>query len=170
MSLPVEHVKMSEASMKQLMDFATIMMGLDVPKAAKAKADVIAIIEAAGWVMDTIPTLQKAAEVPDLCDSEGNPRPRTFQHDFNGKGVMRECVAINIPEQDKPGGQEPVPVAVNGSQMWITRNKKVVIPVEYVEVLENAEQFIYPETRDGLNEEGLGEPRVVKAYPFSYVA
>ena len=169
MSFPVEHVALEEASFKQLKEFATIMMGLEVPGAAKSKEDVRAIIETAGWSKDTIPTFQKSSDVPELCDSEGAPRPRTFEHNFNGKR-MCECVAINIPETDKPGGQEPVPVSVNGSQMWIPRNERVVIPVEYVELLEHAEEFIYPETRDGLNEHGLGEPRVVKVYPFSYVA
>lgn len=169
MSLPVEHVQLEAATMKQLMDFATIMMGLDVPKSAKTKAEVLTIIEESGWLKDTIPTFQKAAEIPVLCDSDGNPRPRTFMHEFNG-GAERECVAINIPDTDKPGGQEPVPAAVNGSQMWIPRNKRVVIPVEYVEALENAEQFIYAETKQGMNEEGLREPQIVKAYPFSYVA
>ncbi|MCG8447188.1 MAG: hypothetical protein MI753_15910 [Hyphomicrobiales bacterium] len=170
--LPVEHVAISKANLKQLQDFAGVMMGLDVAEDAK-KADIIALIEAAGWPKDTIPTLQKSAEFPAISDSDGIPRPRTFMHKFNG-GAERQCVAIVIPEEDKVGGSEPVPVSCNGVQIWIPRNERHAIPLEYVEILENAEMFVYPpitaETTMQQMEMGLREPRVVKQYPFSYAA
>ncbi|UWQ30258.1 hypothetical protein [Leisingera sp. M523] len=169
--LPVEHVAISKANLKQLQDFAGIMMGLDVSQDAK-KADIIALIEAAGWSKDTIPTLKKSSDIPVVSDADGKPRPRSFQHEFGGK--ERECVAIMIPEEDKPGGSEPVPVACNGVPLWIPRNKREVIPMEYVEILENAEMFVYPQLSAAATmqqmEMGLREPRVVKQYPFSYVA
>lgn len=170
--MPVERVKIDKATLPQLHDFAVIIFGLEVPEKA-TKADILSVIDAAGYTQDTIPLLKKSSEIPVLSDANGDPRPRTFMHKFNG-GAERECVAITIPEQDTPGGEEPVPVSVNGQQLWIPRNGRQVIPIEYVEALENAEKFIYApisaDTTMQQMEMGLREPRVVKEYPFSYAA
>ncbi|MDE4189669.1 hypothetical protein [Phaeobacter gallaeciensis] len=169
--LPVEHVAVSKANLTQLTQFAELMMGLEVPEGAK-KDDIKVLIETAGWTKDTIPTLKKSSEIPAVSDSNGKPRPREFMHEFGGK--ERKCVAIVIPEQEKPGGAEPVPVSCNGVQLYIPRNEPHAIPVEYVEILENAEKFVYPpimpDTSMQEMETGLREPRVVKEYPFSYAA
>ena len=46
-----------------------------------------------------------------------------------------------------------------------------VVPIEYVEVLANAEKFVYAEydpEKDG-GRGGLKKPQIVKEYPFNYV-
>ena len=159
--MEVERVYLGEAKKADLEHHAAVVMGLDISK-CKTADDLRGLITAAGWHDNKIPILQKAASIPTISDSNGTGRPSPFKHDFNGK--ERDCLKIMIPEEDDAGGSEPVPVSVNGTLMYIPRASQVVVPAEYVEVLENAEQFIYPPS-----DNGLPTPKVVKAYPFSYV-
>lgn len=159
--MDVERVYLSEAKVDDLKQHAHMVMGLDISKCKNAD-DLRALIVNAGWQDKKIPILQKASSIPAVSDSNGTGRPAPFTHEFNGKN--RECLKIMIPEEEKAGGSEPVPVQLNGSLMYIPRAETVVVPAEFVEILENAEQFVYPPS-----DEGLPTPKVVKAYPFQYV-
>ncbi|GAB5434794.1 MAG: hypothetical protein EpisKO_41640 [Epibacterium sp.] len=169
--IPVKRVMIEDANEKQLRDFVTILMGLEV-KADATKDEMMNLLEVAGYHLPDIPTMQRADDAPLFSDATGAPRPRTFTHKFGGK--ERECVAIFINQEDKPGGEEPVPVSVNGVQLWVPRGERCVIPAEYVEVLENAEKFVYAPLSASATmaemEQGLREPRIIKEIPFSYVA
>lgn len=169
--IPVKRVMIENATEKQLRDFVTIIMGLEIKDGA-TKDDMTSLLEVAGYNLPDIPTMQRADEAPLFSDATGSPRPRTFKHKFGGK--ERDCVAIFINQEDKTGGEEPVPVSVNGVQLWIPRGARHVVPAEYVEVLENAEKFVYAPLSANATlaemEQGLREPRIIKEIPFSYVA
>lgn len=163
-SFATEHVAKSRASKEQLLTFAGLVLQIDVDE-TMTKEQVLAKIEEAGWQRDTIPTLHRPSSLPQMSDATGSARPRPFDHDFQSKGKARPCIKIRVNTEDKPGGDRPVFVAVNGNGMHIPRGKTEPIPVEYVEALENAEELVYEPSV-----EGLPEPRIVKSYPFSYVA
>jgi hypothetical protein len=82
-------------------------------------------------------------------------------------GVDREYARILIHRSDKPGGNDPVFVGVNGVAMYIPRGEPVAVPIEYVRILQNAVEHHYPEARD-MRAEPLGQPELVSAYPFSW--
>ena len=74
-------------------------------------------------------------------------------------------IHVNITEE--AGGNEPVPVSVNGKVMLIPRGKDVDVPAEYVEVLQHAISHKYDPLPDG----GMNPvPREVPLYPFQRVA
>ena len=81
-------------------------------------------------------------------------------------GKTREYVRILVHTSDKPGGEEPVFVGVNGIGMYIPRGEEVEVPVEYAEGLDHARQLVYPQSDDPVG--GLGEPREVHVYPFTF--
>lgn len=163
-SFATEHVAKSRASKEQLLTFAGLVLQIEVDE-SMTKEKVLALIEQAGWQRDTIPTLTRPSSLPMMSDATGSARPHPFPHNFQNKGAMRQCIKIRINTEEKAGGDRKVFVAVNGSGMEIPRGRVEAIPVEYVEALENAEELIYEPSV-----EGLPEPRIVKSYPFSYVA
>lgn len=165
--MEVKHVSIEEATIDQLRWFAEVVLQLELPDRANGN-HIKAAMAKAGWDMERPIFLNQKSDIyPDACDADGRGRPLVRRVEFNGE--ERDCVKIIIPVQDKAGGSEPVPVSVNGRAMWITRGKPVFVPVEYVEALENAEQFTYkPYDGNGLG--GLPQPEIVKEYPFSYVA
>lgn len=167
--METKHVSIEEATIDQLRWFAEVILQLELNEKSNSN-HVRAAIVRAGWPADKpIFTNQKADHYPDNCDDEGNPRPRVREMEFNGK--MRQCIRIMIPIQEKAGGEEPVPVGVNGTVMWIPRAEPVFVPVEYVECLEHAEKFVYEPFSDMPGDMGgLKPPKIVKEYPFQYVA
>lgn len=78
---------------------------------------------------------------------------------------LPEMVTVIIAATEEPGGDEAVPVGVNGKAMLIPRGEPSKIPYRYYEVLENAKEWVYPQLKDG----GLGQPRAVYSYPFQVI-
>lgn len=71
-------------------------------------------------------------------------------------------VKIMIPQQEGPGGNEPVWAAVNGVGLWIPRDQWHDIKFKYVEALENATKRIYDTDDEGK----IVGHRDVPQYPF----
>lgn len=169
--LKVKHVALEEASLEQLRWFAGVILQLEL-RGTENTNTLIAIIKRA-WHQPNIFLPEKSDEYEPQVDSKGNARPPTKMMNWpEGSAEKRECCRIIIHRQDPqvyPGGDEPVPVGVNGVALRIPRGSPQWVPVEYVEVLEHAERFVYapydPE-KDPLG--GLREPQIVKEYPFSY--
>lgn len=166
-----DKILIEKATAKQLRDFATTVMSLDLG-GTENKSTVQAKLQEAGYMSDSFvpvdsiqPSSAKNATAPvgirEMTDKDGKAIYRTV----DGKREVRMEVKINIPSQDKSGGDEPAIVGVNGVHMFIPRNKDVWVPKEYIGALNNAVAKVY-----GKSKQGLGEPREVLAYPFSYVA
>lgn len=82
------------------------------------------------------------------------------------KGTAKK-VRIIINTSEEVGGEEPVPVGVNGSIMLIPRGKECEIPIAYFNVLKEAKRLVYDR---GPNDELILPPREVQQYPFQVLA
>lgn len=151
-----ERVTIEQATAQQLRDFAALMYGIPIG-GTENKATMLGKLQAVGYTKDDIPVV-KAAE-------PGAPKGAAVPGGVELNDAGKECLRITIPEEDKDGGQEPVWVSVNGVGMFIERGKPQLVPLPYIEALQNAVQYVYPQYTGG--EGGLQEPRKVHSYPFS---
>lgn len=161
-----QKIAVSEATLPQLKAFATTVLGLEVARNATQDI-VIGKIREAGYNLDHITVFEEVTP-SQRGRTEGSDAKASARVVKTGQdGRERVYYRILIPNEEKPGGEEPVPVGVNGRSMFIPRGQPVEVPEEYVEVLENAEAYVY-EPYDGNGLGGLKPPRAVKSYPFSY--
>lgn len=144
-------VLLADASKAQLTTFATTTLGLELGSRDTAN-DIRAKIAAAGFT---------DAEIEVEDEASGEKSAQLTPDDV----ADRDTVLINIPQQDGIGGNEAVPVGVNGKVARIMRGVDVRVPVEYVEVLKNATKTVYDR---GPNQELINE-RQVPSIPFSIV-
>ena len=145
-------INITEATAPQLVAFAQNTLNIEGVSTSMAKAAIIAKIKAVGYDSDTILVEDSA--------------PKTVTPAGAGDVSERKMVKVIIQSSDAPGGQDPVPVSVNGSAMLIPRDVEAEIPFEYYEALRNAVRQHYTPLPDG----GLSEPKDVPAYAFSKVA
>lgn len=146
-------IKIEDAKAYQLRKYAEEVLGLQLragESAMSIKAKIAAVIE--GDEIDVseddpaLPKLQKAA--PELAEKPAK-------------------VTIIISRTNEPGGNQPVPVAVNGRAMLIPRGEPVEIPEHFFEALKNAERAVYDQYPDG----GINPtPRIIPEYPFQRIA
>jgi hypothetical protein len=154
--MPVRYLSDEEATAGQLRAFATIVLGMiDIP-AGSTKETVISLMSPI-FKGKTITLFEEGA----ATTADGS-RPRT-EKIVNG----RTYVLLTLLRQNKAGGNEPLFVAVNGRGMFVPRGSAVWVPEEYVEVLDHAEEWVYPEYDAGRNMlGGLEKPTIQHAYPF----
>lgn len=81
----------------------------------------------------------------------------------DGEEVEAVYVGLRLPEQDKPGGKQAVPVSVNGVRMDIPRNMDVWVPLRFYLALDNSRSWEYIPSNTGLK-----EPRETHDYPFQW--
>lgn len=153
-----------DCTAEELSDFLQVVMGVEV-KGKETKQQLLAKLTQIGWA---VPFITVAA--PEAAPSrEDGDRPSMSTRIVKKGGKDRKEIRIMIHANDKPGGDRPVPVGVNGVMMLIERGKACWVPEEYVHVLINAVEIIYPEydqNADMLG--GLSHPKPVPSYPFSY--
>lgn len=128
-------------------------MGLDV-NAKMGTAGIKAKMATAGFPTDFIEIDDGQGEAAPVVRKEP-PRVRHREG--------RRSVQIRIEPQEKPGGNEPVFVSVNGIHMLIPRAQTCWIDYRYYHALQNAVAHI-PETDEDLNITGY---RKVPEYPVS---
>ena len=160
-------ILIAEADAKQLRDFASIVLGLEIVGRETCHMMMSRISEA-GYSSDSIPDMS----VPDtptapFSMAEGNPSYR-----IGGDGTPEH--RILIPESDRPGGSDPVQVGLNGRVILIGRGVPSWVSEPYVEILKNAEEFVYEEfkgqrSENGIDLGGLSKPRKVMSYPYQTV-
>ncbi len=158
----MERIKIADATPAQLREFGTNSLGLEL-HGRETTAMMTAKFAAVGYNVDDI-GLQEATVVP----SGGPNGDVAFNiRDVRADGIKE--IRILIHTQDKPGGEDPVQVGVNGKLMLIPRGEPQWVPESYVGVLNNAVEYVYDEYQGGTgNLGGLSKPREVKSYPFSY--
>jgi hypothetical protein len=153
-----------------LRDYARTTLGLELADTTK-RNDIIGKMRSVGFTADMIevPGDPEQLQRPEATAADENG-PVRFKRDAQGQivkgdgGLPVKEYRILIPKEDKPGGEEPVYVSVNGVAMWITRGEQHWVDEKYVEALKNAVNFVYPQYEDGLG--GLGTPREVQSYPY----
>lgn len=153
-------ISIAEATPQQLRSFATTVLGLEL-EGRENGPTLRSKIEQAGWTGDNIPVMGEAPSGPPAGSRDAREASKIVKE--NGRAYF----TIIIPREDKPGGQEPVYVSINGRGMFIPRGERQEVPAEYVEALDHAEQHVYDEF-DGNGLGGLKAPRKVKSYPFTY--
>lgn len=164
--MKTERIPFNEADKRQLTNFAKVNLGLDIDGRASETEIRSAIQRAMPDIQEIILFDMHSQEATQGVRSER--QSATFMKvDENGR--EREYCRILIPIEDKPGGEEQVPVSVNGIRYDIPRGSPQDVPVEYVEALQNAEYYVYePYTGEGLG--GLRKPKVVKRFAFQYAS
>lgn len=150
-------ISINDATATQLAEFASIMLGVPA-EARMGKEKIIAKMRAAGYTKSEI-----ALEEPEVEAQTFAPAAQTAEP-VTGKKT-RKMVTVLIPEQEAPGGSEPVFTSVNGVNLLIPRGVEATIPVEYEEALRHAISFKYSSASEG----GLGAVRKVPSYPYSIV-
>ncbi len=181
--MTTKRISIKEATLDELRQFATINLGMDVPEkvnVAKLLADIQAIYQGdtialvatapgAGRVLDTRPRRTRIRE-----GTEHFPPPPERPEDFDIHAQYQVTeVCIQVEPSERPGGKDPVEVAVNGAKMFIERGKPQWVREHYIEVLDHAIEWEYPENKNlGPNDlGGLDESkrREVRCFPFSFV-
>ena len=146
----MQKIAIAEASAKQLADYAETVLGLDGVDYRLGKGKIKEKMRAALYDKDFIEVEEEEATIHRI--------------DPPVAANKRRMATIYIHNSDKPGGTEPVPVAVNGRQMFIPRNAEATIPWEYKHALDNAKHFVYER---GPNCELMPNPQEAHEYAFS---
>lgn len=149
-------LSIAEATAAQLADFANRNYGLTV-NYRQGRDFVLAELNKVGFSGSEIDVdgAEQAAET--IIDRE----PARLA---GGKaGFSGQTAVIRIPQQNEPGGKDPVVGGVNGLFFRIVRDTDVEVPIEYVRVLQNANRVEYSH---GENGEPIN-PTEVPTHPFS---
>lgn len=155
---------LEEASIGELRSFARLFLGLELPENSQRDHTLAAISQV--YQGTDIPILEDAQTQPmHHAGSARNVRKRV---DARGNETDVTEVQIELHTSEEPGGNDPVPLSVNGVAILVPRGKPVWIADHYVECLLHAEGAVYAPYTEGLG--GLEDrPRMVKSYTFSFV-
>lgn len=149
--MTMKQIPIADASAQQLSDFGTLVLGIEGLNYRLGRDVLIARLRGVSYdnAYISLPVEEK-----DTIQRVDPPN----------SGHARRMAVIRIHTDDKPGGAEPVPVAVNGKQMFVPRGQDCTIPWEYYHALNNARRYVYEQ---GPNGELLDPPREVHEYSFS---
>jgi hypothetical protein len=154
--MPVRYIEVEAATASQLRAYAVTVLALDGIPPNADRATVLSMM-APVFRGKTIALFEEAEEL------EAGKTRRTTK-EVNG----RTFVLMTLHRQDKAGGREPLFVALNGRGMYIPRGKPCWVPQEYINVLEEAVEWVYPEYNAGEDlMGGLKTPTTQHAYPFT---
>lgn len=146
-------VSLDKATGAEMRAFASSHLGMDF-KFNDANEKVRAAIRQA-WNKDEI-----VVDEPDEPSAQTGTPPGPAQAAKEGDA---EKVRVIIHITEESGGEESVPLGVNGRVMLVPRGKEEDLPPAYFEVLKNAVRHVFDALPDG----GMSSvPRKVQAYPF----
>lgn len=170
--MEIQRIDIHEATYQQLATFAKVALGLDIQTGGANKMtgdQIIAVMRQAGYGMDHI-NLSAPAEPVSVTQQNYASEVYVFDGtDKYGLNRVRRLINITIPNQDKPGGSEEVPIGINGSHMYVKRNTPSLVPEEYVESLEHAIETRYIPNTDPVSLEPFADRRDVMRYPMSVI-
>lgn len=152
--MQTKSVRLADATIEEMREFATETLGLDLSPNPNTKADTIRARIAEAWDKPEI-TVKSRADV--------GPAPQGQAVDEAPAGG-EPMVTLEIARTDDVEGSQPVWVAVNGRGMWIPRGERVTVKHRYYEVLKNAVRRVGEQQRSG---EIVW--REVQSYSFSVV-
>lgn len=137
-------VPLKTATLAQLRAFNEQKFQLALDENAKAAEYRAAL--AAVWPKAEIEILvdeDEAAPIPVAKAARGEHPAESSRGD--------PLVRLQIPDQDRPGGKDPVPLSVNGKAMLIPRRIICDVPYRYFLALQAAVQTVYTPQEDGTN-------------------
>lgn len=159
-----------EANIHQLRKYAETELGIFDFTDATTRAQMlaaIAVVDQSGMV-----TVDDFVAMEPYRPEIGGKRPHLafFNKNWKDRMVARgeaynldPSVILQINKEEKPGGDEPVPIAVNGKAMYIERAKVCEIPYRYYLALTYAVRTIWKQTKD----DGTREASESPAYPYN---
>lgn len=174
--MSMKRIKISAATEAQIAEFLTVMHGVELkPAELRSRnaltlavrrvigdADEIVVSDAAPASPPTAATSSNEygsiseflafARRPDLTDEERRRRDETK-------------ITIIIDRSDEPGGDQPVPVSVNGRNMFINRGEPSDVRYPYYAALLNAQRLVVEQSKIG----DAPNERTVQAYPFQTI-
>lgn len=165
-------IPQAQATDEQLRNFAVMTCGLQL-EPGDSRATLIARIATVAEVdmipieVDDTPIETMGAKMLDIGGTKPNPYglPQISAARLQSKGaayLTDPHVCLVIAREEKEGGDEPVPVSVNGAAMWIPRGQMVEIPYRYFVALMNAVKEVF--TQKDIY--GALEGRMVPALPI----
>ncbi len=135
----LRRVSIEEATLPQLIDFASVILGLELPP-KPTKAAMQALIEtAAPGAREIIVVAKLAAPIATL--KTGIEAYADLPDD--------QRVNIVIPMEPGPMGESEVFVGNNGDEIVILRGKEVAIRVKHLRVLMDARKTVWDQAEDG---------------------
>ena len=153
--MAMKKIPLAEATREQLQHHAEAVAGINLgPNRDNVKREtLISKIQQVGHeeVMVAEPDASADAVAEDMAQADQAAMKRTQGRRAIGGASSRSdpVIQILIPEEDKRGGDRPVPVNVNGTTILLPRAQPIDIAYRYYEALENARQTLYdqnPET------------------------
>lgn len=96
-----------------------------------------------------ITTLDNSDEVQPVDKS----KPEVIKFNVNDPDMSGDLVTITISQGEGTMGKQPVFLNVNATPVLIPRSKKVTIPVELKEALDNCVQDVQEPAEDGVTME-----------------
>ena len=171
-SIPVE-----EASVAQIVEFLTVMHGVELtPTQAKHRPGLMLTLQKVEGSATHILVEDTSATPPAVQTAPAAAGYRSVQEflEFAGRSDLSDedrlrrddtRITIVLDRNDEPGGDQPVPVSVNGRNMFINRGEPSSIRFPFYEALRNAKRHVVEQAR-------IGDPpieRTVQAYPFQTI-
>jgi hypothetical protein len=147
---------LADASLEELRAFAQNYLGIKIHPFMKVENARAKVREATS--KDSI-TVEVPDEIMPIAGSAAGDAIIPFAAGDD------EMVRVEIFPTEAPGGDEPVPLGVNGAVIWVKRGQPERIPRRHFEVLKHSvETRYYMQTDD----EGLPVmvPREVSAYKY----
>lgn len=160
----MQKIPIKDATDLQLRAWATEALGLQIAHNASREKIAAAILQAdqAGEIFIETP---QAPPAPDSMDPMMNYVGPSQIKPLMGKGAAYKSdphVVLVLNRTEEHGGDEPLPLSVNGKRFDIPRGVPVVIPWRYFLNLRQCIKTVYHQVSDN---EVLG--RDVQAYPFN---
>lgn len=165
----MRRIDIESASAAELRKFGRVALGLDIAETLN-KPQILGKLQEAQYTQPFI--LLEEQPAPPGAPAPSNGRVTRPAVRANGEPIRREDgrqmieTRIIINRSERPGGDEPVQVGVNGRLMLIPRGEAVFVREDYLEALEHAVEDVYDPYDGGIG--GLKKPRQVQSYPFSY--
>ena len=158
-------IPIAEATSEQIRDFGNAFLGLDIHANTGAEKTRARVLEA--WDKDYIIVESVVHNVRESAHSPLSALMDEREIIEAAGGLENGKVTVLIAATEEKGGNEPVPVGVNGRVMLIPRSEPQEIPVAYYLVLRNAIRLKYEMNDDGKSMNPV--PRKVQQYPHQLI-
>ena len=168
--MPAKMVSVYSVGNAELLAYAQNVLGLPVDASTPHKALIAQVVEVSGAkeipLQDTPAAAQaQPHQFDDDEDEADEPAPVVELTDAQRAKRDAQTVLLTIAKQQNvAGGDEDVPLMVNGSLMLVRRGEPQAVPMPWFRVLESAVQEIYEPLENG----GISStPNKVPLYPYT---